>query len=107
MKQEILSSAAVSEGAWTQVDGLKSPFTLTVCGFAAGDVAQIWVSNLYDEPAAVTPVAGDGTLQYGGNIITDTGVEITGNYRWVRVRKSTAGGAPATTKARVQGAGRD
>ena len=108
MNQEILSSSAVSEGTWIQVDHLILPFTVSIYGFdGVGDVAQIWVSNLYDKPAAVTPVASDGTLQYGGNITTDTGVEITGNFRWVRVRKSAAGGAPATTKARVQGAGRD
>lgn len=108
MNQEILNSAAISEGAWVKVDALVAPITATVHGFATGDVAEIWVSNKYAIPAspAVEPVAGDGTFQYGGDISSDTAVEITGNFRWLRVRKSAAAGSPATTVAEVQGRAR-
>jgi len=103
MNQEILSSSAVSEGTWHQIDHLIAPFTVTVYGFAAGDTAQIYISDLYDKPAAVAPASADGTFKYGGDISGDTATEITGSFRWLRVRKSVAGGAPATTKARVFG----
>ena len=88
--EEILSSAAISEGTWYQVDFLEPPFSVSVKGFASGDVVQIWVSNEYDQPSAVSPAAGDGTFQYGGDIATDTAREITASYRWLRVRKSAA-----------------
>ena len=106
MNEEILSSAAVSEGAWVQVDGLESPFAVALYGFAAGDVVQIWVSDLYAKPAAAAPADGDGTHQFGSDYTSDTRVLVEPSPRWLRVRKSAAGGAPATTKARVQGGGR-
>ena len=104
MNQEILSSATVSEGIWYQIDNLDIPFTVSLYGFdGVADVAQIYVSNLYTKPAAVTPIAGDGTQQYGTDYNADTWVEVADTFRWLRVRKSVAGGTPATTKARVQG----
>ena len=104
MNQEILSSSGVTEGAWYQVDDLVLPFTVLIHGFdGVGDVAQIYVSNLYAKPAAVAPVAGDGTRQYGYDYNSDTWVEVADTFRWLRVRKSAAGGAPATTVARIQG----
>jgi hypothetical protein len=103
MNKEILNSAAISEGEWVQTDGLAIPFSVQLYGFAAGDVAQIYVSNLYAKPAAVEPAAGDGTKQYGADISADEVVEITASYRWTRARKSVAGAAPATTVARIQG----
>lgn len=106
MNQEILSSAAISEGAWVQTSGLESPFSVSLFGFAAGDVAQIYVSDLYDKPAAVAPVDGDGTFKFGDDYTSDVKVLVEPTPRWLRVRKPAAGGAPATTKARVQGQGR-
>jgi hypothetical protein len=104
MNQQILSSSAVSEGTWIQVDNLILPFTVSIYGFdGVGDVAQIYVSNSYAQPPAVAPVAGDGTQQYGSDYNSDTWVEIAVTFRWLRVRKSAAGVAPATTVARIQG----
>jgi hypothetical protein len=106
MNKEILSSAAISEGAWEQTSGLESPFAVSLYGFASGDVAQIYVSDLYDKPLAVAPVDGDGTVQFGSDYTSDIRVLVEPTPRWLRVRKSAAGGTPATTRARVQGAGR-
>jgi hypothetical protein len=104
MNQQILYSSAVSEGTWTEIDPLISPFSIGVSGFASGDAAQIYVTNEYTTPSpAVAPVAGDQTMQLGDDITSDTMVVIAANFRWVRVRKSTAGGSPATTIAVLQG----
>jgi len=103
MNQEILSSSAVSEGTWIQVDSLLVPYTIAIFGFAAADKAQIYVSNAYEKPAAVTPVGGDGTLKIGSDISADGYVSIITPFRWLRVRKSAADASPALTVAQIQG----
>jgi hypothetical protein len=103
MNQEILSSSGVSEGTWIQVDNLLVPYTIAIFGFAGNDKAQIYVSNSYAKPAAVAPVAGDGTLKLGSDISADGYVSITTPFRWLRVRKSAADASPATTVAQIQG----
>jgi len=103
MNQQILSSSAVSEGTWIQVDGLLPPYTIALFGFATADRAQIYVSNAYAQPAAVAPAAGDGTLKVGADISADGYVSITTPFRWLRVRKSAADASPALTVAQIQG----
>lgn len=100
-QKQILSSSGVSEGQWERVDGIAVPFTVIVYGFNAGDVAQLYVSNSAAQPPLAAPAAGDGTVKLGGDITADTGVVIKETWRWLRVRKSAAGGTPATTKADV------
>lgn len=102
----LLNSSAVSEGGWLRIGTMRPPFTVIVYGFATGDVAQIYVSNLSgapNTPALAAPAAGDGTVQLGGDITSDVGTIISENWEWIRVRKSAAGGAPATTIADLYG----
>ncbi|MBI4461466.1 MAG: hypothetical protein HY653_01025 [Acidobacteria bacterium] len=98
----ILNSAPVSEGQWELVQALAVPFTVSVSGFASGDVAQVWVSNLSSQPPLAPPAVGDGTFKLGDDITADTAVVVGETWRWLRVRKSAAGGSPATTKAELQ-----
>lgn len=103
---QLLSSSATSEGAWFPVAYLESPYSVALYGFASGDEAQIWVTNLPTPPSPAAPAAGDGTFQYpdttsASNFTSDTAVEILGNFQWMRVRKPLAGGSPATTKAYI------
>lgn len=97
----ILNSAPVSEGQWELVQALAVPFTVSVFGFAAGDVAQVWVSNLATQPPLAPPAVGDGTFKLGDDIAADAAIVVGETWRWLRVRKSAAGGTPATTKAEL------
>ena len=102
IRQRLLSSSATSEGSWIRIGGMRPPFTLIVYGFASGDTAQIYVSNLPsnpNSPALAAPAAGDGTVQLGGDITSDVGTIVSEAWEWIRVRKSAAGGSPATTIA--------
>ncbi len=100
---QILSSSAISEGSWLDIGALDAKCTLVIYGFNAGDVAQIYVSNLTATPALAAPAAGDGTVKLGADITSDTGVIVDADWRWIRVRKSAAGGTPAVTKADFKG----
>jgi len=103
--KQILSSSAVSEGQWEDVGAQAVPFTVAVYGFAAGDIAQIYLSDKLTEPALAAPAAGDATMKLGGDITADTMQVIDFAVKWLRVRKSAAGGSPATTKADLFGYG--
>ena len=104
MNSTLLNSSAVSEGTWVNVAGIISPFSVGLSGFASGDAAQVYVTNNYSPPSpAIAPVAGDGTMQFGPTITSDTMMVVVGNFAWIRVRKSTAGGSPATTLATLNG----
>jgi hypothetical protein len=100
----LLASAASANGAWRDIHELDVPFSVLFSGFAAtGDTAQLWMSNSVTEPASGNPVAGDRSAQYGSDITTDTIVEVTAPYRWLRARKSGAAGSPETTYVDIAG----
>lgn len=105
LNKQILSSSAVSEGEWTDIGAMAPQLTVIVYGFAAGDIAQIYVSNKTAVPALAVPAAGDGTVKLGSDITADLGVIVDADWRWIRVRKSAAGGTPATTKADLKAMG--
>lgn len=100
----LLASAPSANGAWRDIHELDVPFSVLFSGFAAtGDTAQLWMSNLVTQPSSGNPVAGDRSVQYGGNVTAAVIVEVTAPYRWIRAIKSAAAGSPEITYVDIAG----
>ena len=94
----LLSNTAVDDGTWIEATQFNVPLSITLEGFNAGDIAQVRVSNAL----GLTPPANTAhEIQYGTDITAVGKVEVTAPFRWVKVRKSAAGGTPATTVAKL------
>jgi hypothetical protein len=102
VSQTIFNSAPVAEGQWVDCCTFRVPWSITVYGFASGDVVEIVTSNLPGTPNAQAPLPGDGQIVEGWPTISQDGrYPVTSTCHWVRVRKSAAGANPATTFAEI------
>jgi hypothetical protein len=94
----LLNNSAVDNGTWVEATQWNVPFSITLQGFAAGDSAEVRVSNLV---GTAPPANTVHEILYGTAFTADGKQEVTAPYRWVKVRKAAAGGVPATTLAQV------
>lgn len=95
-QRDLLNSSAIADGSWVDSGEYVAGFSVVLTGFAAGDIAQVRVSDDFVRPA-------DNThgVQYGADVTADSVREVLSTFRWFKVRKSAAGGVPATTVAKL------
>ena len=90
-----LNGTAVDDSGWVDSSWANS-ITIDVQGLATGDVVSVHISN-----SETKPLSSDHQLQAGNTITSNTFVEIQLAPLWIKVRKTTAGGSPGTTTAKL------
>lgn len=100
ISESMLNAVPVDEGRWVDAGRFRTPFSITIFGFATGDAVQVYVSNLPGQPTLGPPMPGDGTVAYAlsdtNPVTADTVIPINHPVRWVRCRKSASSGTQST-----------
>jgi hypothetical protein len=95
----LAANKVVGNSGWIDTSMLAAGFSITIEGVGASDACDVRASNRQ----AIPGPDYIGLLYSASSVTADVIVKVMETYRWVMVRRLTAGGSPLTVEANIFG----
>jgi hypothetical protein len=92
----LINNVATGDFGWIDCSALAPGGSIVIINAGAADAVRISVSNSPTMPT-------DAGVQLGSDVVASSIVKLDVAYRWIKVRRNSAGGTPLVVNAGIFG----